>query len=65
MPFWAKAFKMGSNIGINEPVLPRRGKVPKMYSIGSSECDFVENVDVMYRQVFYEAVDLTVSSIKG
>ena len=63
--FWAKAVKMGSDIGVDEPVLPRRRKAPKRYRIGSSEGEFPENAEVMYRQIFYEVLDLIVTSIKG
>ena len=40
--FCAKALKMGSDIGVDEPVLPRRRKAPKRYGIGSSEGDLAE-----------------------
>ena len=42
--FWVKAVKMVSDIGVDEPVLPRRRKAPKRYRIGNSEGEFAENV---------------------
>ena len=39
---------MGNDLGVDEPVLPRRRKVAKRYRIGNSESEFVENAEVMY-----------------
>ena len=63
--FWTKAVKMGNDICVDEPVLPRRRKATKRCRIGSSEGEFPENAEVMYQQIFYVALDLIVFSIKS
>ena len=35
---------MGSDIGVNEPVILGRRNAPKRYRVGSSERKFAENV---------------------
>lgn len=63
--FWAKALKIGGDLGVGDPVLPRRRKTPKRYETGSGEGNFLEDVDSRYRQIFYEALDLIASAIES
>lgn len=63
--FWAKALKVGGDLGVGDPVLPRRRKTAKRYEIGAGEGDFPEDSDSRYRQIFYEALDLITSATES
>ncbi len=55
------AFK---NEQINEPLLPQKRKAPKRLEIGDGECYFSATVEDHYRQIYFEALDLAVTSIQ-
>ena len=55
--FWAKAVRMGGDLEVEEPSLPRRRKTPKRYEVGMQESNFPEDVEDRYRQNFYEALE--------
>ena len=63
--FWSLINKKASSLDIDEPVLPRQRKRPRRYEDGSSEGDFPESVESLYRHTYYEALDLIVSGIKA
>lgn len=62
--FWDKAELMRVKWDVDEPQLPRKRKVPKRYELGVGEAEFHATPKDMYRQVYFEAIDLAVSSIK-
>ena len=47
----------------DDPVLPRQRKVPKWYDDGSSNHVF-ENPEQLYRQKYYEVIDLIIAEIQ-
>lgn len=55
---------MTNKLDVNEPQLPRKRKVPKQFEAGSAPSEFL-SVDVYYRQIYFKALDLAVTSIKS
>lgn len=62
--FWTKVNQTAFNLDVNEPQLPRRRKVPRRYDNGLSEGDHHDNPKSLYRQKYYEAIDLIVACIE-
>lgn len=62
--FWEKVNKMISDEDVNEPVLPRKRKVPTRYEDGNALPTFDSSPKDMYRRVYFEAVDLLVQAIQ-
>ena len=58
--FWKKVNQMTSNVDVNDPVLPRKKRVPMRYEEGSAAPEYHST---LYRQVYYEALDLAVQTI--
>ena len=50
-------------LDVDEPKLPRRRKMPKRLETGTASPEFHSSVEEMYRQIYYEALDLAVNSI--
>ncbi len=61
--FWTKVVKKSTDLGIQDPQLSRRRKAPRRYEIGESEGDFIGDVKIQYRVIYYGALDCVVSSI--
>jgi len=61
--FWKQVDIKVKSLGVIEPQLPRRRKVPKQYDSGLSAGDFHENPKD-YKQVYYEALDLIINCIE-
>ncbi len=61
--FWTKVVKKITDLGIQDPQLSRRRKAPRRYEIGESEGDFIGDVKIQYRVIYYGALDCVVSSI--
>ena len=49
---------------VEEPLLPRKRKMPKRFEQGMGEASFHTTAKDLYRQAYFEAIDLAVSSIK-
>ena len=62
--FWLKVNRLASEFDIDEPHLPRRRRVPRRLDDGLSEGDFHDDPKSLYRQLYYEAIDLTVNTIQ-
>ena len=62
--FWLKVNKIASDFGVGEPQLPRRRRVPRRYDDGQSEGDFHAEAKSLYRQQYFEAIDLIVTCIE-
>ena len=64
--FWAKVSTMAetADIDVEEPQLPRRRKTPKRFDDGLTSGEFHDSPKVYYRQLYYEAIDSIVSSLK-
>ena len=63
--FWAKVTEMASKLGVDEPELPRKRKTPQRFESGAEEGHFPLTVEDKFRQNFFEALDLIVSSIES
>lgn len=61
--FWKKVNQMTSNVDVNDPVLPRKKRVPMRYEEGSAAPEYHSTPETLYRQVYYEALDLAVQTI--
>ena len=54
-----------SNLEVSDPVLPRQRKVPRRLEPGCAEADYPASPLDHYRRIYFEALDLIVSSIKS
>ena len=61
--FWIKVSKMAEDVEVNEPVLPKRRKMPKCFEDGAAAVEFPSSPKHMYRQLYFEALDLLVQAI--
>ena len=61
--FWMKVSKTAEDMEVNEPVVPRRRKMPKRIEDGAAAAEFPSSPKDMYRQVYFEAHDLLVHAI--
>ncbi len=61
--FWLKVNQRANNLGIEGPQLPRLHKRPRRFDEGSSEGDHHENSKSLFRQHYYEAIDLIINCI--
>ena len=62
--FWEAAEIKRVNFGVEEPSLPRRRKVPRRLEQGHSEPEHFTTVKSYYRRIYFEVLDLAVTSIK-
>lgn len=62
--FW-KNVGIKKNDNIDVPHLPRKRKAPKRFETGSAPSEFPASVEDYYRQIYFEALDLAVTSIKN
>ena len=63
--FWTKVTNRASDVDVNEPVLPRQWKTPRRIDYGVAEAEFPSDVEALYRPIFFEVLDLVISSIKA
>ena len=61
--FLEKVQQDRESLDVQEPQLMRRRKTPKRLDDGCAESDFPSNPKEFYRQQYYEALDLIISSI--
>ena len=61
--FWEKVELMRVQWDVEEPQLPRKRKVPRRYEQGAGKAEFNATAKDLYRQVYFEAIDLAVTSI--
>ena len=61
--FWEKVERERQSLDVEDPQLPRRRKIPKRIDDGSTEGEFPDDVKTFYRQQYYEALDLIISTI--
>ena len=62
--FW-KNVGIKKNDNIDEPHLPRKRKAPERFETRSAPSEFPASVEDYYRQIYFEALDLAVTSIKN
>ena len=51
-------------IDVNEPTLPRRRKLPERFDPGNAPPEFPTSAKELYRQQYFEALDLVVNCVK-
>ena len=61
--FWEKVELRRVQLDVGGPQLPRKRKLPKRYEQGNSEPEFHATAKALYRQTYFEVIDLAVSSI--
>ena len=61
--FWQKVLKTAELYDI-EPQLPRKRKTPRRYEEGNAAPEFHDDPKALFRQQYYEAVDLAVNCIE-
>ncbi len=62
--FWNKVVYLATTEQVDEPVLPRLRRAPTRLEVGSAPSVSIHNTpEDMYRQVYYEALDLILGSI--
>lgn len=49
---------------MSSPVLPRGGKVPKQFEVGSSTPEYPTTVQDYFRRTYFETLDLVLESIR-
>ena len=64
MLFWAKVTKLSDDLEVNDPLLPRRRERPLQYEEGRSDGHHPREVEDLYRQIYYEALDLITNGIQ-
>jgi hypothetical protein len=62
--FWHVVLDKASEVGVEEPVLPRRRKAPSQLEIGEGSPHHHSSVEDYYRPQYFEALDLIVGCIK-
>ena len=63
--FWGKVDHKATILGISEPQLPRRRRVPRRYDEDTCGGDFHDNPKSLYKQQYYEALDIIVVCIES
>ncbi len=61
--FWENVSKMAERKDISGPVLPRKRKRPRRYEESEAPHEYDETPFSMYKRIYYEALDLLISSI--
>ncbi len=61
--FWDRVTQMASAKDVNDPKLPRQRKAPRRYDEGLASPEFENCPRDMYRRIYYEALDLLITSI--
>ena len=62
--FWQKVEKRRDGFEVDEPKLARKRKTPIRFEQGNAEGEFPSSPKDEYRRVFFEAIDLAVTSIR-
>jgi len=62
--FWEKVNSLAAKDDVNDPVLPRKRKVPRRFDDGNAEPEHDDSPKDMYRRIYYESLDLLVQAIE-
>ena len=62
--FWDVVVLKAEQLGVDEPQLPRRRKLPRRYDDGSSSGDFPSTPKAHFKPVYFEAIDLITNCIQ-
>lgn len=60
----AVLIKVKQHPEVSDPVVPRKRRIPQRYEPGSAAPEYPVTARDHYRQIFYEAMDLAISSIR-
>ena len=63
--FYQRVLRSQENLGISPPTLPRKRRAPSHLETGSAEGHFHASLEDHYRQIYYEALDLVITSINA
>lgn len=63
--FWERLQIDRTNFEVDEAVLPRKKKCTKQYDDRTSAGDYPATPKLLYRQQYFEALDLIINSIKS
>ena len=55
---------MSVDVDVDDPVLPRKQKIPRRFEKGNAPPEYNSTLKGMYRRVYYEALDRLVQAIK-
>ena len=61
--FWEKVKRMAEESDVDDPVLPRRKKVPQRFETGSAAAEFPATAKDHFRRNYFDALDLLVQAI--
>ena len=62
--FWEKVLRLQQSLGVGEPSLPRKRKVPKRFEVGTSEGFSLHTPEALFRVQYMEALDLVINFIR-
>ena len=62
--FWKLVVQRASTFNVSEPALPRKRKAPSRYETGTGDSHFPCKVEDHFRQIYFEVLDLAISSIQ-
>ncbi|XP_053395723.1 zinc finger MYM-type protein 1-like [Mercenaria mercenaria] len=62
--FWESVNEKLDTLDVSEPVMPRRRKMPKRFETGEAPHEFHATEKDLYRQKYYEALDLAVNCVQ-
>lgn len=62
--FWESLNRKLDDLDVSEPKLPRCRKMPKRFETGNAPPEFATSEKELYRQMYYEALDLVVNCVK-
>ena len=61
--FWKKVEQKRTSFEVEEPTLPRKRKVPRLNEIGTGAGNYPSTALDLYRQIYFEVLDLAINSI--
>ena len=62
--FWSNVNLKRRDLDVMQPSLPRKRKRPARYEVGNGEAKFHETVGDQYRQIYRQAIDTIVGTIR-
>ena len=62
--FWDLVILKANKLGVNEPQLPRRRKLPRRFDDGSSGGEFPSPPKAHFKQAYFEAIDLITNCVQ-
>ena len=63
--FWSTVIsKVAATEGVQGPKLPRQKRMPARFKTGRAAPEYPENVQVYFRQIYYQCIDSVVNLIK-